>query len=77
MNLIEKVRRIEEVVRVNTLYIREIWVTMKRMVRAMETNANGIKRITQSLMNTLNIDLTENDKKQIRPMTDDIKRLYK
>lgn len=49
MELKEKIRRIEEVVKLNNLYVREIWKTLKMMAQNTGSNAGGIEKLTNTL----------------------------
>lgn len=49
MELKEKVRRMEEVIKLNHLYMREIWKTLKLMARNTGSNAGGIEKLTNTL----------------------------
>ena len=78
MELKEKIRRIEEVVKMNNEYVREIWKSLKTLARHMRTNAGGIQKITEALMKNLDIDVETEDKKKSNGITDkkELLRMY-
>ena len=76
MELKEKVRRIEEVVNLNNQYIREIWKSMKLLVKNMVGNAEGIKTISESLLEHLDIDVGAEKQKPNNIHKKEISRFY-
>lgn len=75
MDLKEKIKRIEEVVKMNNVYVRQIYKSLKMVGRTIEVNVDVMKKITEALV-SLNI-MDENGDNHIIPMSDDIMRLYK
>ena len=49
MELKEKVRRIEEVVKINNLYVREIYKGLKMLAKNTGWNAGGIEKLANTL----------------------------
>ena len=49
----EKIGRIEEVVKLNNLYVREMWKTLKLLAKNSGINAGSIMKITKVLMDEI------------------------
>lgn len=61
MEIEEKIRRIEEVVKMNNLYIREIWKGMKMAFKHAGINTGGIQKLTETISILMGNEVSEDE----------------